>query len=89
MTAVVIQVVVTQFVMAGAVRMPPVAVFVVVILGTAIAGVLGAIFAIPTAAAILAVTDYLRQRDVLLRTRGVAGGRRRPQEAERRRLAEA
>ena len=66
-TAVIIQVVVTQFVMAGAVRMPPVAVFVVVILGTAIAGVLGAIFAIPTAAAILAVTDYLRQRDVMLR----------------------
>lgn len=66
-TAVVIQVVVTQFVMAGAVKMPPVAVFVVVILGSAIAGVLGAIFAIPTAAAILAVTDYLRQRDVLLR----------------------
>jgi predicted PurR-regulated permease PerM len=65
--AVVIQVVVTQFVMAGAVRMPPVAVFVVVIFGSAIAGVLGAIFAIPTAAAILAVTDYLRQRDVLLR----------------------
>jgi len=65
--AVVIQVVVTQFVMAGAVRMPPVAVFVVVIFGSAIAGILGAIFAIPTAAAILAVTDYLRQRDVLLR----------------------
>ena len=54
--------------MAGAVRMPPVAVFVVVILGSAIAGVLGAIFAIPTAAAILAITDYLRQRDVLLRS---------------------
>src|SRR6478609_7975313 len=67
-TAVLIQVVVTQFVMAGAVRMPPVAVFVVVILGSAIAGVLGAIFAIPTAAAILAITDYLRQRDVLLRS---------------------
>jgi predicted PurR-regulated permease PerM len=44
-----------------------VAVFVVVILGTAIAGIMGAIFAIPTAAAVLAVTDYLRQRDVLLR----------------------
>lgn len=53
--------------MAGAVKMTPVAVFVVVILGTAIAGIMGAIFAIPTAAAILAVTDYLRQRDVLLR----------------------
>jgi predicted PurR-regulated permease PerM len=66
-TSVVIQVVVTQFVMAGAVKMPPVAVFVVVILGSAVAGVLGAIFAIPTAAAILAVTDYLRRRDVLLR----------------------
>ena len=47
--------------------MRPVAVFVVVILGAAIAGILGAIFAIPVAAAILAVTDYLRQRDVLLR----------------------
>lgn len=66
--AVAIQLVVTQFVMGAAVRMTPVAVFVVVILGTAIAGVLGAIFAIPVAAAILAVTDYLRQRDVLLRT---------------------
>jgi len=73
-TAVVIQVVVTQFVMAGAVRMPPVAVFVVVILGSAIAGVLGAIFAIPTAAAILAVTDYLRQRDVMLRAGDGAEG---------------
>ncbi len=67
-TAVVIQVVVTQFVMAGAVKMPPVAVFVVVIFGSAIAGILGAVFAIPTAAAFLAVTDYLRQRDVLLRS---------------------
>jgi hypothetical protein len=38
-----------------------------VILGTAVAGIIGAIFAIPTAAAILSVTDYLRQRDVLLR----------------------
>lgn len=65
--AVAIQVVVTQFVMAGAVKMTPVAVFVVVILGTAVAGVIGAIFAIPTAAAVLAVTDYLRDRDVLLR----------------------
>jgi predicted PurR-regulated permease PerM len=65
--AVAIQLVVTQFVMAGAVKMTPVAVFVVVILGTAVAGIMGAIFAIPTAAAVLAVTDYLRQRDVLLR----------------------
>ena len=65
--AVAIQLVVTQFVMAGAVKMTPVAVFVVVILGSAIAGIIGAVFAIPTAAAILAVTDYLRQRDVLLR----------------------
>ena len=39
-----------------------------VILGTAVAGVIGAIFAIPTAAAILAITDYLRERDVLLRS---------------------
>lgn len=65
--AVTIQLVVTQFVMGAAVNMTPVAVFVVVILGTSIAGILGAIFAIPVAAAILAVTDYLRQRDVLLR----------------------
>ena len=65
--AVAIQVVVTPFVMAGAVSMKPVAVFVVVIFGTSIAGVVGAIFAIPTAAAVLAVTDYLRKRDVLLR----------------------
>jgi predicted PurR-regulated permease PerM len=68
--AVAIQLVVTQFVMAGAVKMTPVAVFVVVILGTAVAGIIGAIFAIPTAAAVLAVTDYLRQRDVLLRAGG-------------------
>ena len=65
--AVAIQLVVTQLVMGAAVKMRPVAVFVVVILGAAIAGILGAIFAIPVAAAILAVTDYLRQRDVLLR----------------------
>jgi hypothetical protein len=49
------------------VNMTPVAVFVVAILGTAVAGIMGAICAIPTAAAILSVTDYLRQRDVLLR----------------------
>ena len=66
--AIAIQVVVTQFVMAGAVNMTPVAVFVVVILGTSVAGIAGAVFAIPTAAAVLAVTDYLRQRDVLLRS---------------------
>ncbi len=71
--AVGIQLVVTQFVMAGAVRMTPVAVFVVVILGSAIAGIIGAVFAIPTAAAILAVTDYLRQRDVLLRASDEGG----------------
>jgi len=65
--AIAIQVVVTQFVMAGAVNMTPVAVFVVVILGTSVAGIVGAVFAIPTAAAVLAVTDYLHQRDVLLR----------------------
>jgi predicted PurR-regulated permease PerM len=65
--AVAIQVVVTPFVMAGAVDMKPVAVFVVVIFGTSVAGIVGAVFAIPTAAAILSVTDYLRKRDVLLR----------------------
>ncbi len=37
-------------------------------LGGALAGILGAVFAIPVAAAILAITDYLRQRDVLLRS---------------------
>jgi len=72
--AVVIQVVVTPFVMAGAVDMRPVAVFTVVILGTAVAGIIGAIFAIPTAAAILAVTDYLRSRDVLLRSEDEGDG---------------
>ena len=66
--AIAIQLFVTQFVMAGAVNMTPVAVFVVVILGTSVAGIIGAVFAIPTAAAILSVTDYLRQRDVLLRS---------------------
>jgi predicted PurR-regulated permease PerM len=67
LAAVAVQLVVTQLVMGAAVNMSPVAVFVVVILGTSVAGVLGAVFAIPVAAAILAVTDYLRQRDVLLR----------------------
>ena len=66
--AIAIQLFVTQFVMAGAVNMTPVAVFVVVILGTSVAGIIGAVFAIPAAAAILSVTDYLRQRDVLLRS---------------------
>jgi predicted PurR-regulated permease PerM len=42
--------------------MNPVAVLVVVMLGGAVAGVMGAIFAIPTAAAFLAITDYLRGR---------------------------
>jgi predicted PurR-regulated permease PerM len=65
--AVAIQLVVTQLVMGAAVKMSPVAVFVVVMLGGAVAGILGAIFAIPVAAAFLAITDYLRQRDVLLR----------------------
>lgn len=65
--AVAVQLIVTQLVMGAAVNMSPVAVFVVVILGTAVAGIIGAIFAIPVAAAILAITDYLRQRDVLLR----------------------
>ncbi len=69
-----IQVVITPFVMAGAVNMRPVAVFVVVVIGTSIAGVVGAIFAIPTAAAILAITDYLRKRDVLLRAEEVGTG---------------
>ena len=68
--AVAIQVFVTQLVMGAAVKMSPVAVFAVVIIGTAIAGIVGAIFAIPTAAAILAITDYLRERDVLLRADG-------------------
>jgi predicted PurR-regulated permease PerM len=66
--AVAVQLIVTQLVMGAAVNMSPVAVFVVVILGTAVAGIMGAIFAIPVAAAILAITDYLRQRDVLLRS---------------------
>jgi predicted PurR-regulated permease PerM len=65
--AIAVQLVVTQLVMGAAVNMSPVAVFVVVFLGTALAGIMGAIFAIPVAAAILAITDYLRQRDVLLR----------------------
>jgi predicted PurR-regulated permease PerM len=68
--AVAVQLVVTQLVMGAAVNMSPVAVFSVVIIGTALAGIMGAIFAIPTAAAILAITDYLRERDVLLRAEG-------------------
>ena len=65
--AIAVQLVVTQLVMGAAVAMPPVGVFAVVMIGTAVAGIIGAIFAIPVAAAILAITDYLRQRDVLLR----------------------
>lgn len=67
LAAVAVQLVVTQLVMGAAVNMSPVAVFVVVILGTSIAGIMGAVFAIPVAAAVLAITDYLRQRDVMLR----------------------
>jgi predicted PurR-regulated permease PerM len=74
--AVAIQVIVTQLVMGAAVNMSPVAVFVVVFLGTSLAGVLGAVFAIPVAAAILSVTDYLRQRDVLIRAEADADGDR-------------
>jgi predicted PurR-regulated permease PerM len=65
--AVAIQVLVTQLVMGAAVKMSPVAVFAVVIIGASLAGIAGAVFAIPVAASILAITDYLRQRDLLLR----------------------
>ena len=65
--AAVLQMVVTRMVMGRAVKISAAAVLAVVMLGTAIAGVTGAIFAIPTAGAILAITDYLRKRDVLLR----------------------
>jgi predicted PurR-regulated permease PerM len=66
-SAVVVQVLVTQLVMGAAVKMSPVAVFAVVIIGASLAGIAGAVFAIPVAASILAITDYLRRRDVLLR----------------------
>ena len=79
--AILVQVLITQLVMGAAVNMKPVAVFAVVIVGTSLAGILGAVFAIPTAAAILAIAGYLRERDVLLRTEptevrsdAVAGG---------------
>ncbi len=65
--AVLVQVVVTQLVMGAAVNMSPVAVFAVVLIGTTIAGIIGAIFAIPTAAAILSIAEYLRRRDMLVR----------------------
>lgn len=65
--AVAIQLVVTQLVMGAAVNMSPVGVFVVVFIGTSLAGVLGAVFAIPVAAAFLSIVDYLRGRDMLLR----------------------
>ena len=65
--AVVMQMIVTRMVMGRAVKIRAAAVLAVVMLGTAIAGVMGAIFAIPTTAAILAITDYLKKRDVLLR----------------------
>jgi predicted PurR-regulated permease PerM len=72
--AVAIQIIVTQLVMGAAVNMSPVAVFVVVFLGTSLAGIAGAVFAIPVAAAVLSVTDYLRQRDVLIRADAEASG---------------
>ena len=65
--AALMQLIVTRMVMGRAVRISAAAVLAVVMLGAAIAGVMGAIFAIPTAGAILAITDYLRKRDVLLR----------------------
>jgi putative heme transporter len=65
--AAVLQMIVTRMVMGRAVKISAAAVLAVVMLGTAIAGVMGAIFAIPTTGAILAITDYLRKRDVLLR----------------------
>jgi putative heme transporter len=65
--AALMQMIVTRMVMGRAVKISAAAVLAVVMLGTAIAGVMGAIFAIPTAGAILAITDYLRKRDVLLR----------------------
>jgi predicted PurR-regulated permease PerM len=65
--AALMQMIVTRMVMGRAVKISAAAVLAVVMLGTAIAGILGAIFAIPTTAAILAITDYLRKRDVLLR----------------------
>jgi predicted PurR-regulated permease PerM len=74
LAAVAAQIVVTQLVMGAAVNLSPVAVFAVVIIGTTIAGIAGAIFAIPTAAAIFSITDYLRQRDVLVRTPGADSG---------------
>jgi predicted PurR-regulated permease PerM len=66
--AALMQMIVTRMVMGRAVKISAAAVLAVVMLGTAIAGVMGAIFAIPTAGAILAITDYLRKRDVLLRS---------------------
>ena len=66
--AALVQMIVTRMVMGRAVKISAAAVLSVVMLGTAIAGVMGAIFAIPTAGAILAITDYLRKRDVLLRS---------------------
>ena len=59
--AVVMQMIVTRLVMGRAVKIRVAAVLAVVMLGTAIAGVMGAIFAIPTTGAILAITDYLKQ----------------------------
>ncbi len=65
--AALMQLILTRLVMGRAVKISVAAVLAVVMLGTAIAGVMGAIFAIPTAGAILAISDYLRKRDVLLR----------------------
>jgi predicted PurR-regulated permease PerM len=62
-----LQLVVTRMVMGRAVRISAATVLAVVMIGTAVAGVIGAIFAIPATAALLSITDYLRQRDVLLR----------------------
>ena len=65
--ALLLQLVVTRMVMGRAVRISAATVLAVVMIGTAVAGIIGAIFAIPATAALLSITDYLRRRDVLLR----------------------
>ena len=54
--------VLTPRIQGQALRVHPILVFLAVIVGTEIAGLTGAIFAVPTLAVLRVLTDFLRQR---------------------------
>jgi len=59
--AILVQVLITQLVMGAAVQMRPVAVFAVVMVGSSLAGIAGAIFGIPIAAVLTSIFFYYFQ----------------------------